>query len=145
MNEIKMKNEQNTKNNSLNFETIKKIIFLFNPKEDQKFIDLIFQEKDTLSFFKDLLNYYKTIPKFSNDNIENKFYGIQNITKLQNTKQEMTTIELNKLNTDLIFNIVKQIMLSSYDNDISINNNDLYLDKKNLIKSRLYKYLIAQI
>ena len=137
MNEIKMKNEQNTKNNSLNFETIKKIIFLFNPKEDQKFIDLIFQEKDTLSFFKDLLNYYKTIPKFSNDNIENKFYGIQNITKLQNTKQEMTTIELNKLNTDLIFNIVKQIMLSSYDNEISINNNDLYLDKKTLIKSRL--------
>ena len=65
-----------------------------------KIIDLIFQEKDTLSFFKDLLNYYKTIPKFSNDNIENKFYGIQNVTKMQNTKQEMTTIELNKLNTD---------------------------------------------
>ena len=139
MNEIIMKNEQNINNNSLNFETIKKIILLFYPREDQNFIDLIFKEKDILSFFKDLLNYYKTIPKFSNDNIENKFYGIQNITKLPNTKKEITNIELNKLNTDLIFVTVKQIMLSSYEdeNNININNNELLLDKKSLIKSRL--------
>ena len=146
MNEIIMKNEQNTKNNSLNFEIIKKIIFLFNPREDQKFIDLIFKEKDTLSLFKDLLNFYKTIPKFSNDNIENKFYGIQNITKLPNTKKEITTIELNKLNTDLIFVIVKQIMLSSYDeeNNININKDDLLLNKKSLIKSRLIQIFNCQ-
>ena len=146
MNEIIMKNEQNTKNNSLNFEIIKKIIFLFNPREDQKFIDLIFKEKDTLSLFKDLLNFYKTIPKFSNDNIENKFYGIQNITKLPNTKKEITTIELNKLNTDLIFVIVKQIMLSSYDeeNNININKDDLLINKKSLIKSRLIQIFNCQ-
>ena len=146
MNEIIMKNEQNTKNNSLNFEIIKKIIFLFNPREDQKFIDLIFKEKDSLSLFKDLLNFYKTIPKFSNDNIENKFYGILNITKLPNTKKEITTIELNKLNTDLIFVIVKQIMLSSYDeeNNININKDDLLLNKKSLIKSRLIQIFNCQ-
>ena len=139
MNEIIMKNEQNINNNSLNFETIKKIILLFYPREDQNFIDLIFKEKDILSFFKDLRNFYKTIPKFSNDNIEIKFYGIQNITKLPNTKKEITNIELNKLNTDLIFVTVKQIMLSSYEdeNNININNNELLLDKKSLIKSRL--------
>ena len=134
-----MKEEQNTKNNSLNFETIKKIILLFYPREDKNFIDLIFQEKDTLSFFLELKNYYKNIPNFSNDEPENKFYGIQNFTKLPNTKKEINIIELNKLNTDLIFVIVKQIILSSYDdeNNNNNNNNNYLLDKKSLIKSRL--------
>ena len=137
MNEINIKGGHNTKNDSLNFETIKKIILLFYPREDKNFIELIFQEKDTLSFFLDLQNYLKNIPTFSNEDQENKFYGIQNFTKLPNPKNQTTSIELNKLNTDLIFIIVKEIMLSSYEEENNNNKNEVLLDKKNLIKSRL--------
>ena len=137
MNEINIKGEHNTKNESLNFETIKKIILLFYPREDKNFIELLFQEKDALSFFIDLQNYFKNIPTFSNEDPENKFYGVQNFTKLPNPKNQTTSIELNKLNTDLIFIIVKEIMLSSYEEENNNNKNEVLLDKKNLIKSRL--------
>ena len=137
MNEINIKGGHNTKNDSLNFETIKKIILLFYPREDKNFIELIFQEKDTLSFFLDLQNYLKNIPTFSNEDPENKFYGIQNFTKLPNPPNQTTSIELNKLNTDLIFIKVKEIMLSTYEEENNNNKNEILLDKKNLIKSRL--------
>ena len=93
MNEINIKGEHNTKNESLNFETIKKIILLFYPREDKNFIELIFQEKDYLSFFLDLQNYFKNIPTFSNEDPENKFYGIQNFSKFPNPITETTSIE----------------------------------------------------
>ena len=138
MNEIILNGKNNLKkqNCSMDFETIKKIILLFYPREDTNFIHLIFEEKDTSSFFQELEKYYKSIPKFSNTEPENKFYGIQNYTKLPNNNQEITKIELNKLNTDLIFVLVKEIILSSYDIDNHINNINL-IDKKNLIKSRI--------
>ena len=133
MEEIKKK-----ETNIMNFETIKKIIFQFYSRNDINFINLIFQEKDTSTFFLELEKFYKTIPNFSDTDIENKFYGIQNFTKLPKSTKELNKIELNKLNTDLIFVIVKQIMLSSYDIDKDNNkNNTNILDKKNLIRSRL--------
>ena len=145
MNEIIMKDESNIKTDSINFETIKKIILIFYPREDKNFIDLIFQEKDTLTFLTELQKFYRSIPKFSNTEPENKFYGIQNFTKLPDTKKERDIIELNKINTDLIFISVKQIMLSSFDeenNNIKTNNN--ILDKKNLITSRLIQVFNCQ-
>ena len=136
MEEIKKKDT-----NIMNFETIKKIIFQFYSRNDINFINLIFQEKDTSTFFLELEKFYKSIPKFSDTDIDNKFYGVQNFTKLPKSKKETNIIELNKLNTDLIFVTVKQIMLSSYDMDNDNNNcnnsNVNILDKKNLIRSRL--------
>ena len=56
---------------------------------------------------------------------------------MPNPITETTSIELNKLNTDLIFIIVKEIMLSSYEEENNNNKNEVLLDKKNLIKSRI--------
>ena len=124
----------------MDFETIKKLLLLFYSKEDTNFIHLIFEEKDIITFLKELEKFYKSIPDFSNIDPENKFYGIQNFTKLQNNNQEITKIELNKLNTDLIFVLVKKIILSSY-NDIDNNNINInymnLIDKISLIKSQI--------
>ena len=122
--------------NSINFETFKKIILQFYPNEDINFINLIFQEKDALTFLQELEKYFKNISNFSVSEPKNKFYGVQNFIKLPKSKVEKNIIELNKLNTDLIFVIVKQIILSSYDMNIEDNKQNL-TEKKNLIKSRL--------
>ena len=127
----------NKNTNSIDDKIIKRIILQFYPREDSNFIDLIFQEKDTNTFLLELDKYYKYIPNFSNTEPNNKFYGVQNFTKLPNNKEEINIIELNKLNTDLIFILVKQIMLSSYDIDLNNNSNNNILFKKDLIKSRL--------
>ena len=140
MNEIILNGKSNIKNDSIDFETIKKILLIFYPREDKTFVDLVFQEKDTSTFLLELKNFYKNIPKFSDTDPENKYYGVQNFTKLPNIKNQTDIIELNKLNTDLIFVLVKQIMLSSYDIDENNNNNENkenLIDKLFLIKSHL--------
>ena len=140
MNEIILNGKSNIKNDSIDFETIKKILLIFYPREDKTFIDLVFQEKDTSTFLLELKNFYKNIPKFSDTDPENKYYGVQNFTKLPNIKNQTDIIELNKLNTDLIFVLVKQIMLSSYDINENNNNNENkenLIDKLFLIKSHL--------
>lgn len=115
--------------NSLNFETIKKIILSFYPKEDENFFNFIFSpDMDDNSFFKELEKFYKNIKGFSDDDPGHKFYGVQNMTKIPKNREKVEIIELNKLNTDLIFVLVKDILLSSYEEEI---------DKKSLIKSKI--------
>ena len=121
------KNSINISDYSINFETLKKILLSFYPQEDEYFFNLIFSPYSNKHFFQELEKFYKNIKGFSDEDIENKFYGVQNITKISKNK-EITSIELNKVNTDLIFVLVKEIILSSYDENIDI---------KNLIKSKI--------
>ena len=83
--------------NSINFETFKKIILQFYPNEDINFINLIFQEKDNLTFLQELEKYFKNISDFSDTEPKNKFYGVQYFIKLPKSKKEKNIIELNKL------------------------------------------------
>ena len=116
-------------NNLMNFETIKKLILSFYPKEDEYFFDLIFSPIiDTNNFFQGLEKFYKNIKGFSDEDPENKFYGVQNITKISKRLDNLDSIELNKINSDLIFVLVEEIILSSYEQNI---------DKKSLIKSKI--------
>ena len=116
-------------NNLMNFEAIKKLILSFYPKEDEYFFDLIFSPIiDTNNFFQGLEKFYKNIKGFSDEDPENKFYGVQNITKISKRLDNLDSIELNKINSDLIFVLVEEIILSSYEQNI---------DKKSLIKSKI--------
>ena len=116
-------------NNLMNFEAIKKLILSFYPKEDEYFFDLIFSPIiDTNNFFQGLEKFYKNIKGFSDEDPENKFYGVQNITKISKSLDNLDSIELNKINSDLIFVLVEEIILSSYEQNI---------DKKSLIKSKI--------
>jgi hypothetical protein len=112
----------------IDFETIKKIILYFYPREDEYFFDLIFSQINETKFFRELVKFYKNINIFSDEDPENKFYGVQNFTKIPKNRKSIESFELNKLNTDLIFVLVKEILLSSYEENI---------DKKSLIKSKL--------
>ena len=113
---------------SINFETIKKILLSFYPKEDEYFFNLIFSPYNSNKhFFQELEKFYKNIDGFSDEDIDNKFYGVQKITKITKNK-EITSIELNKVNTDLIFVLVKEIILSSHEENFDI---------KSLIKSKI--------
>mgnify|MGYP003571347785 CR=1 FL=1 len=113
---------------SLNEETIKNICLLFYPKEDMDFFKLIFSPMDNSTFIKELEKYYKNLTEFSDENPENKFYGVQKLTKIPKNRDKIEEIELNKTNTDLIFVLVKEILLSSYEEEI---------DKITLIKSQI--------
>ena len=116
-------------NNLMNFETIKKLILSFYPKDDEYFFDLIFSPIiDTNNFFQGLEKFYKNIKGFSDEDPENKFYGVQNITKISKRLDNLDSIELNKINSDLIFVLVEEIILSSYEQNI---------DRKSLIKSKI--------
>ena len=127
---IKYKSKINTSynNNIMNHEFIKNILLIFYPKEDSNFFNFIFSPLNESSFFKELEKFYKNIQNFSDEDPENKFYGVQNFTKIPKNRNGIEEIELNKLNTDLIFVLVKEILLSSYEEEI---------DKKELIKSKL--------
>lgn len=113
---------------SLNEETIKNICLLFYPKEDMDFFKLIFSPMDNFTFIKELEKYYKNLTEFSDENPDNKFYGVQKLTKIPKNRDKIEEIELNKTNTDLIFVLVKEILLSSYEEEI---------DKITLIKSQI--------
>ena len=113
---------------SLNEETIKNICLLFYPKEDMDFFKLIFSPMDNSTFIKELEKYYKNLTEFSDENPDNKFYGVQKLTKIPKNRDKIEEIELNKTNTDLIFVLVKEILLSSYEEEI---------DKITLIKSQI--------
>ena len=113
---------------SLNEETIKNLCLLFYPKEDMDFFNLIFSPMDNSTFIKELEKYYKNLTEFSDENPDNKFYGVQKLTKIPKNRDKIEEIELNKINTDLIFVLVKEILLSSYEEEI---------DKITLIKSRI--------
>ena len=126
-----IKNNTPNINFTINFETIKKIILAFYPDEDEYFFDLIFSPTtNTARLFKGLEKFYKNIKGFSDEDPENKFFGVQNLTKIPNNRKNLESIELNKINTDLIFVLVKEVLLSTYEENIDI-------DKKSLIKSKL--------
>lgn len=111
-----------------NYETIKKIILSFYPKEDEYFFNLILSPADDSNFLIELEKFYKNIKCFSDEDPENKFYGIQNITNLPKSKANLEHLELNKKNTDLIFVLLEEILLNSYENRF---------DKKSLIKAKI--------
>ena len=113
---------------SFNEETIKNICLLFYPKEDMDFFKLIFSPMDNSTFIKELEKYYKNLTEFSDENPDNKFYGVQKLTKIPKNRDKIEAIELNKTNTDLIFVLVKEILLSSYEEEI---------DRITLIKSKI--------
>ena len=113
---------------SLNEETMKNICLLFYPKEDIDFFKLMFSPMDNSTFIKKLEKYYKNLTEFSDENPDNKFYGVQKLTKIPKNRDKIEEIELNKANTDLIFVLVKEILLSSYEEEI---------DKITLIKSKI--------
>lgn len=113
---------------SLNEETIKNLCLLFYPEEDMDFFNLIFSPMDNSTFIKELEKFYKNLTEFSDENPDNKFYGVQKLTKIPKNRDKIEEIELNKINTDLIFVLVKEILLSSYEGEI---------DKITLIKSRI--------
>ena len=102
----------------VNIETIEKIILAFYPREDDIFFNLIFSSINSIStFFRELEKFYKNIKDFSDEDPENKFYGIQKFTKIPKNGKIIEIIELNKLNTDLIFVLVKEIILTSYEEE----------------------------
>ena len=56
---------------------------LFYPKEDMDFFKLMFSPLDNSTFIKELEKYYKNLTEFSDENPDNKFYGVQNLLKFQ--------------------------------------------------------------
>ena len=114
--------------NSKNFEVIKNLIMEFYPKEDEYFFNLILSPSDDSNFLIELEKFYKNIKSFSDEDPENKFYGVQNITKIPKSDISIEHFELNKKNTDLIFVLVEEILLNSYEEKF---------DKKSLIKGKI--------
>ena len=93
-----IKNNTPKINFTINFETIKKIILAFYPDEDEYFFDLIFSPTtNTARLFKGLEKFYKNIKGFSDEDPENKFFGVQNLTKIPNNRKNLESIELNKI------------------------------------------------
>ena len=128
-NSINSSTKKTIKDKLIDFETIKKLILSFYSKEDDYFFNLILSPiTNTNNFFQGIEQFYKNIKGFSNEDPENKFYGVENFTKIPKHRENLDSIELNKLNTDLIFVLVKEIILSSSEEKI---------DKKGLIKNKL--------
>ena len=94
-----------SKNYSINSETVKKILLSFYP--DDKFLfDIILSPLNKTTFLYDLDKYYSKLEEFSNSNPFNKYYGVQNSTKI-NYRESQSSIDLNKENTDIIFPLVQ--------------------------------------
>lgn len=128
-NSINSSAKKTIKDKLIDFETIKKLILSFYPKEDDYFFNLILSPiTNTNNFFQGLEQFYKNIKGFSNEDPENKLYGVENFTKIPKHREILDSIELNKPNTDLIFVLVEEIILSSSEEKI---------DKKGLIKNKL--------
>ena len=99
-----------SKNYSINSETVKKILLSFYP--DDKFLfDIILSPLNKTTFLYDLDKYYSKLEEFSNSNPFNKYYGVQNSTKI-NYRESQSSIDLNKENTDIIFSLVDQLLAS---------------------------------
>ena len=90
-----------TKNYSISSETVKKILLSFYP-EDKALFDIILSPLNKATFLYDLDKYYSKLDEFSNKDPFNKYYGVQSSIKLI-TKENQSSLELNKQNTDIIF------------------------------------------
>ena len=98
------------KNYSLNTETVKKLLLSFYP-EDKFLFDIILSPLNKSTFLYDLDKYYSKLDEFSNSNPFNKYYGVQS-SKKSNYKENQSSIDLNKENTDIIFSLVDQLLAS---------------------------------
>jgi len=106
------------KNYSISGESVKKILLSFYP-EDKSFFDIILSPLNKATFLYDLDKYYSKLDEFSNTDPFNKYYGVQNSSKLI-IKENQTSIDLNKENTDIIFSLVDQV-LASFGPKLNIN------------------------
>ena len=109
---------QPIKNYSINSETVKKILLSFYP-EDKSLFDIILSPLNKATFLYDLDKYYSKLDEFSNKDPFNKYYGVQNSGNL-NIKENQSSIDLNKENTDIIFSLVDQV-LASFGTKLNIN------------------------
>ena len=129
------------KNYSLNSETVKKILLAFYP-EDKFLFDIILSPINKTTFLYDLDKYYSKLDEFSNTDPFNKYYGVQSSTRI-NIKENQSSIDLNKENTDIIFSLVDQLLASFGPklnlNTIKGNINQIYkcnnLDRINFISN----------
>ena len=107
-----------TKNYSISSETVKKILLSFYP-EDKALFDIILSPLNKATFLYDLDKYYSKLDEFSNKDPFNKYYGVQSSIKLI-TKENQSSLDLNKQNTDIIFSLVDQV-LASFGPKLNIN------------------------
>ena len=89
---------------------MKKILLAFYP-EDKFLFDIILSPLNKATFLYDLDKYYSKLDEFSNTNPFNKYYGVQSSTKIH-IRQNQSSIDLNKENTDVIFSLVDQLLAS---------------------------------
>jgi hypothetical protein len=106
------------KNYSISSETVKKILLSFYPK-DKSLFDIILSPLNKATFLFDLDKYYSKLDEFSNKDPFNKYYGVQSSAKL-NIKENQSSMDLNKENTDIIFSLVDQV-LASFGTKLNIN------------------------
>ena len=110
--------QQQIKNYSISSETVKKILLSFYP-EDKSLFDIILSPLNKATFLYDLDKYYSKLDEFSNKDPFNKYYGVQSSGRLM-IKENQSSIDLNKENTDIIFSLVDQI-LASFGPKLNIN------------------------
>ena len=130
------------KNYSISSETVKKILLSFYP-EDKSLFDIILSPLNKATFLFDLDKYYSKLDEFSNKDPFNKYYGVQSSAKLI-IKENQSSIDLNKENTDIIFSLVDQV-LASFGTKLNINTikgniNEIYkchnLNRINFISNK---------
>ena len=109
---------QQTKNYSISTEAVKKILLSFYP-EDKFLFDIILSPINKTTFLYDLDKFYSKLDEFSNKDPFNKYYGVQSSAKLI-IKENQSSIDLNKENTDIIFSLVDQL-LASFGTKLNIN------------------------
>ena len=130
------------KNYSISSESVKKILLSFYP-EDKFLFDIILSPLNKATFLYDLDKYYSKLDEFSNKDPFNKYYGVQSSAKLI-IRENQSSIDLNKENTDIIFSLVDQV-LASFGPKLNINTikgniNEIYkchnLDRINFISNK---------
>ena len=130
------------KNYSISSETVKKILLSFYP-EDKFLFDIILSPLNKATFLFDLDKYYSKLDEFSNKDPFNKYYGVQSSAKLI-IKENQSSLDLNKENTDIIFSLVDQV-LASFGTKLNINTikgniNEIYkchnLNRINFISNK---------
>ena len=133
---------QQNKNYSISCETVKKILLSFYP-EDKSLFDIILSPINKATFLYDLDKFYSKLDEFSNKDPFNKYYGVQSSAKLL-IKENESSLDLNKENTDIIFSLVDQL-LASFGPKLNINTikgniNEIYkchnLNRINFISNK---------
>ena len=90
-----------------------KIILLYYP-EEKEFLSLILSPLNDSNFIPKLKNYFQKLKNFDTSDPFDKFYGIQDNRFIPNNIINEYSIELNKINTDLIFSFLHRLFNSSF-------------------------------